>query len=59
MKHYRIIFCCLFFAILAIPLIGMLWYREPESTENKKLAEKPAIVREHKLNYKYLPELET
>ena len=59
MKHYRIIFCCLFFAILAIPLIGMLWYREPESTENKKLAEKPTIVREHKLNYKYLPELET
>lgn len=58
MKVYRVIFCSLFFLILAVPLVGMLWYREPESTENKTLAEMPQITEEGHVNYKYLSELE-
>lgn len=58
MKAYRIIFCSLFFLILAVPLVGMLWYREPESTENKTLAEMPQLEEEGHVNYKYFSELE-
>ena len=58
MKVYRVIFCSLFFLILAVPLVGMLWYREPESTENKTLAQMPQIVESGTINYKYFSELE-
>ena len=58
MKIYRVIFCSLFFLILAVPLVGMLWYKEPESTENKTLAQKPQLVEEKTINYKYLSDLE-
>ena len=58
MKIYRVIFCSLFFLILAVPLVGMLWYKEPESTENKTLAQMPKLVEEKTINYKYLSDLE-
>ncbi len=58
MKTYRVIFCSLFFLILAVPLVGMLWYKEPESTENKTLAQMPQLVEEKTINYKYLSDLE-
>ena len=58
MKVYRVIFCSLFFLILAVPLVGMLWYEEPEATENKTLAEMPQLAEEGHVNYKYFSELE-
>lgn len=57
MKTFKIIYIILFFAIIAFPLVGLIWYEEPEVTENKVLAEMPSIVNEDKLNVRYLSEL--
>ncbi len=58
MKLYKIIYCALFFIILAIPLAGMLWYKEPEVTENKELAEPPGLLADGRVNIRFLSELD-
>lgn len=58
MKLYKIIYCSLFFIILAIPLVGMLWYKEPEVTENKELAEKPGLLSGGMVNIRFLSDMD-
>lgn len=58
MKIYKICYIGLFLAIISLPLIGLLWYEEPETTENKVLASKPKIVSEGKINVDFFAELE-
>lgn len=58
MKLYRILYCILFFLVLAVPLVGMIWYEEPEVTENKELAKMPQVIEEDKWNIHYLEQLQ-
>lgn len=58
MKIYRILYCIVFFLILSIPFAGMLWYKEPEVTENKVLAKFPSVKEDDKWNIEYLSQLE-
>jgi hypothetical protein len=58
MKKFRIVYISLFFIILAVPLVGLIWYQEPEGTENKILAEIPALVSEGNFNKEFLQDLE-
>lgn len=57
MKSFKIIFIVLFFGILSIPLLGLFWYEEPETTENKELTNIPSITEDNKLNINFLKEL--
>lgn len=58
MKLYKRVFCMLFFLLLAVPLVGMLWYKEPETTENKELAVSPELISDGTLNIHFLADLE-
>ncbi len=58
MKPYKILYIAAFFIILAVPLVGLLWYEEPETTENKVLAEAPELVSDGKWNTAFLSDLE-
>lgn len=58
MKVFKIIFINLFLIIIALPLVGLMWYEEPEVTENKVLASQPEVIVDNKLNLKYFSDLE-
>lgn len=58
MKFYKFCYIVTFFIIIAIPLIGLMWYKEPEVTENKILAEKPIIVNDDGMNINFFADLE-
>ncbi len=57
MKIYKIIYIISFFLIISFPFLGMLFYEEPENTENKVLLEPPQIVADEGFNINYLQEL--
>lgn len=57
MKIYRISFIAMFILIIGIPLVGLLWYKEPEVTENKVLSKKPAFMKEDKINVNFFQDL--
>ena len=42
-KYLKIVFILVFFLICAYPLYGLIWYVEPEVTENKVLASFPQL----------------
>ena len=59
MRTDKIIFCILFFILIAVPTIGLLWYEEPEGTENKELATAPELMNDSgAFNALYLNELQ-
>ena len=59
MKIYRISFIALFILIIGLPLVGLLWYKEPEVTENKQLAEKPVLIDEGKVNIDFFADVDS
>lgn len=54
MKRYKYIYILLFFICLSIPTIGLLWYEQPEVTENKVLTDRPEFMKEGTVNIRYL-----
>lgn len=58
MKIYKICYIAIFLIIIAFPLVGLIWYQEPEITENKVLAQKPELVADGGLNINYFADLE-
>ena len=56
MKIYRISYIAIFFIIIALPLVGLLWYEQPETTENKELATAPVLY-DDGINLKYFSDL--
>lgn len=58
MKIYRICYIAIFIVIIALPMVGLIWYKEPEVTENKVLAEKPEILGDGGINIGYFADLE-
>ncbi len=58
MKLYRICFIVIFLIIIAFPLVGLIWYEEPEVTENKVLAEEPVLMTEDGLNVNFFADVE-
>ncbi len=57
-RYFKFIFIIAFFLICAFPLYGLLWYEEPEVTENKVPAAFPAIwdAESGRLNINYMSE---
>ena len=58
MRTFRILYIIIFFAILSLPLIGLIWYKEPAVSENKVLATVPRLFTEHGLNSMFLQDAE-
>ncbi len=54
MKYYKITCILIFFIIISLPLAGLIFYKEPEGTENKVLAEAPQFVAENGINIHFL-----
>ncbi|MBR3834205.1 MAG: hypothetical protein IKJ73_07800 [Lachnospiraceae bacterium] len=58
MRTYKIGFIIVFLIIIALPFVGLIWYEEPETTENKVLTPKPVLVDDEGFNINFLPELD-
>lgn len=59
MKNIKyIVFVALFMIIAILPFVGMTFYKNDGSAEQRTLAEKPALVKEGKLNTEYATEYE-
>lgn len=53
----RIALSIVFFALLLVPLVGMLWAPTNETVENRELAAAPSLVNDKgQFNYKVLPD---
>ena len=58
MRILKLSFIIIFFSLISLPLIGLLWYREPAATENKVLAKAPQLTGEKGLNTSFLADTE-
>lgn len=57
MKKFKIIFSVLCIALCIFPLVGMRFAKTETSSENRRLAEFPALISEQGLNYEFLGQL--
>ena len=56
MKKWKILYGVLFFGICLLPFVGMFFVQEGASTENRTLADFPALKTEEGLNVEWLSE---